>query len=183
LLNVSVRHNYNWLFVYSQQFQNQATAKIKLGHSFRDSRDGTGGFRNRIGTGLHHSVWPDKKFSVWIDGKPVEQSLQFGPQPVAAEGCDRVKLAHVRLLCVWDTIGGRRCKPPDYRLERFRAKWTPVRVKKTRFDSIETEKALGQLSLVITLAQKERLRDMGFSDEQIANMTPEQAHKLPGIFG
>jgi hypothetical protein len=38
-------------------------------------------------------------------------------------------------------------------IERFRAKWTPVRVKKTRqiknpelrFDSIETEKALGEL--------------------------------------
>jgi hypothetical protein len=41
----------------------------------------------------------------------------------------------------------------------------------------------GQVSLMITLAQKERLRDMGYSDEQIANMTPEQAHKLPGIFG
>jgi hypothetical protein len=36
---------------------------------------------------------------------------------------------------------------------------------------------------MITLAQKERLRDMGYSDEQIANMTPEQAHQLPGIFG
>jgi hypothetical protein len=42
---------------------------------------------------------------------------------------------------------------------------------------------VGQVSLMITLAQKERLRDMGYSDEQIINMTPEQAHKLPGIFG
>ena len=41
----------------------------------------------------------------------------------------------------------------------------------------------GQVSLMITLAQKVRLRDMGYSDADIANMTPEQAHKLPGIFG
>jgi hypothetical protein len=42
-------------------------------------------------------------------------------------------------------------KPALYSLERFRAKWTPVRVKKTpenknlvpRFDSIKTEEALG----------------------------------------
>jgi hypothetical protein len=42
-------------------------------------------------------------------------------------------------------------------LERFRAKWTPVRVKKTRqiknlelrFDSIETEKALAKKAAMI----------------------------------
>lgn len=44
-----------------------------------------------------------------------------------------------------------------------------------------TEEA--QVSLMITRAQKQRLRDMGYSDADIANMTPEQAHKLPGIFG
>lgn len=41
----------------------------------------------------------------------------------------------------------------------------------------------GQVSLMITMAQKDRLREMGYSDSDIANMTPEQAHKLPGIFG
>jgi hypothetical protein len=44
---------------------------------------------------------------------------------------------------------GRKSAPARGRLERFQAKWTPVRVKKTRqiknleprFDSIEAEKA------------------------------------------
>jgi hypothetical protein len=47
----------------------------------------------------------------------------------------------------------------------------------------ENKEKPAQVPLMITLAQKERLRDMGYSDEQIVNMTPEQAHKLPGIFG
>jgi hypothetical protein len=41
----------------------------------------------------------------------------------------------------------------------------------------------GQASLMMMLAQKERLSEMGYNDANIANMTPEQAHKLPGIFG
>jgi hypothetical protein len=44
----------------------------------------------------------------------------------------------------------------NVQLERFQAKWIPVRVKKTRqtknpepcFDSIETEMALGELNAV-----------------------------------
>jgi hypothetical protein len=47
-------------------------------------------------------------------------------------------------------IGGLACRHSEVRLERFQAKWKPVRVKKTRqiknleprFDSIEADKAL-----------------------------------------
>jgi hypothetical protein len=39
----------------------------------------------------------------------------------------------------------------------------------------------GQVSLMITQAQKEALRKKGFSDEQISNMTPESAHQVLGV--
>src|ERR1700754_1738012 len=55
-------------------------------------------------------------------------------------------------------------RPPRDILERFQAKWIPVRVKKTRqiknleprFDSIETEKALGAIFRVFVHATRRR---------------------------
>jgi hypothetical protein len=47
------------------------------------------------------------KLGVRIDRQPVEQRFPFGPEPIAAESCNRVKLAHVKLLCVRGTIGVR----------------------------------------------------------------------------
>jgi hypothetical protein len=53
---------------------------------------------------LDHAVSSDEQFGVRIHGKPLEQRLQFGPQPVAAQGGDRVEFAegwHVpKLLAV-----------------------------------------------------------------------------------
>ena len=39
----------------------------------------------------------------------------------------------------------------------------------------------GQMSLMITNSQRQRLREMAYEDEAIANMTPEQAHRLLGL--
>ena len=39
----------------------------------------------------------------------------------------------------------------------------------------------GQISLMITKAQKQRLREMGYDDNAITGMTPEQAHRALGI--
>jgi hypothetical protein len=39
----------------------------------------------------------------------------------------------------------------------------------------------GQVSLMITQAQRDALRVMGFENDQIANMTPAKAHNLLGI--
>jgi hypothetical protein len=44
-----------------------------------------------------------------------------------------------------------------------------------------TAAAGGQVPFMITQAQKEALREKGFEDDQIANMTPEKAHQLLGI--
>jgi hypothetical protein len=44
-----------------------------------------------------------------------------------------------------------------------------------------TDRAHHQMSMMITLAQRLRLREMNYDDEAIANMTPEQAHKLLGL--
>jgi hypothetical protein len=39
------------------------------------------------------------------------------------------------------------------------------------------------VSLMITRAQKIRLREMGYDDVAIRNMTPAQAHKALGLCG
>jgi glucose/arabinose dehydrogenase len=39
----------------------------------------------------------------------------------------------------------------------------------------------GQVPFMITQAQKEALREKGFEDDQIVQMTPEKAHQLLGI--
>jgi hypothetical protein len=51
-----------------------------------------------------------------IDSEPVKQGLQLRSETVATEGCDGVKLAYVRLLCVWYTIASGRLRTTDYRL-------------------------------------------------------------------
>jgi hypothetical protein len=56
----------------------------------------------------------------------------------------------------------------------------------TRDASAGIEEALkppnsAQVPFMITLAQKEQLRNMGYSDADIVNMTPEQAHKVLGV--
>jgi hypothetical protein len=38
-----------------------------------------------------------------------------------------------------------------------------------------------QMPLMITLAQKARLRELGYDDAAINEMTPHQAHKVLGI--
>ena len=58
--------------------------------------------RNRIRARLHHATAPDKEFGVRIYREPFEQRLQFGPQPVAAQGCDQVEL---RKLSCRDLLG------------------------------------------------------------------------------
>ena len=46
-------------------------------------------------------------------------------------------------------------------------------------DSESSEQA--QISLMITQTQREALRQMGFENDQIANMTPGNAHRLLSI--
>jgi hypothetical protein len=41
--------------------------------------------------------------------------------------------------------------------------------------------ASAQVPFMITTAQKQRLREMGYDDEAIRSMTPETAHKLLSI--
>jgi hypothetical protein len=41
----------------------------------------------------------------------------------------------------------------------------------------------GRVSLMITQTQKEMLRGMGVSEEEIRNMTPAQAHEKLGTMG
>jgi hypothetical protein len=43
---------------------------------------------NRVRARLNHAVIPDEQFGVRVDRKPLEQRLQFGPQPVTAQGSD-----------------------------------------------------------------------------------------------
>ena len=38
-----------------------------------------------------------------------------------------------------------------------------------------------QVPFMITRSQKEALRNKGFNDDQISNMTPAQAHRLLGV--
>jgi hypothetical protein len=44
-----------------------------------------------------------------------------------------------------------------------------------------TAESSAQMPFMITNAQKEALRKKGFSDDQIANMTPESAHQVLGV--
>lgn len=39
----------------------------------------------------------------------------------------------------------------------------------------------GKVPFMITQAQREALRQKGFEDDQIADMTPEKAHRLLGL--
>jgi hypothetical protein len=47
--------------------------------------------------------------------------------------------------------------------------------------SAATAESQGSVSLMITLEQKEALRERGFSDEQIREMKPEDAHRTLGL--
>jgi len=89
-----------------------SAVRVEIGHSpfqtrrsLGDGRRDLDRFGSRIGTRLDHAVLPDKEFGMRIDGEPIKQGLQFGPQAVAAKSRDGMKFTHVIPLCVWDTIG------------------------------------------------------------------------------
>jgi hypothetical protein len=44
-----------------------------------------------------------------------------------------------------------------------------------------TEQASAQTSFMITLAQKQRLRQLGYSEAAISEMTPQDAHRILGL--
>jgi hypothetical protein len=44
--------------------------------------------KSGLGPTGHHAVIPDEQFGARIHRKPLEQRLQFGPQPIAAQGRD-----------------------------------------------------------------------------------------------
>ena len=43
------------------------------------------------------------------------------------------------------------------------------------------ERESARVSLMITQAQKARLRELGYDDDEIAHMTPAEAHRLLGL--
>jgi hypothetical protein len=49
--------------------------------------------------------------------------------------------------------------------------------------TLMTEDEGTQIPFMITKAQKQTLREMGYDDAAISKMTPEQAHKALGIMG
>jgi hypothetical protein len=44
-----------------------------------------------------------------------------------------------------------------------------------------TAAASAQTSFMITLAQKQRLRELGYSETAISAMTPQDAHRILGL--
>jgi hypothetical protein len=55
------------------------------------------------------------------------------------------------------------------------------RINKAAPDSEQAGVASTSISLIITQAQKAKLRECGFADEQIRNMLPAEAHKILGL--
>jgi hypothetical protein len=113
--------------------------------------------------------------AIWICFRSADQAAAFAE---AFEG--RLQFAHLHGAAVHERMAhsqGDEAEPSVSRLSPKRS--APIRRRKRVHPAVKAPPA--GVSLMITRRQKADLRELGYTDDQIRNMKPEDAHRVLGL--